>query len=143
MYLDHRVIAKISSLLSKISMNVMLLDNNGQVILPEDNNREFTLPEALRQNPTSPLIYGGFTLIGTEGAHPLFLCLPGDSPDVSNCAILCAEMINMLRAQYGGMENSLWKGIVIGLTRTLVGRRDRAWIHRRRSGPAPRRSRGR
>ena len=96
MYLDHRVIAKISSLLSKISMNVMLLDNNGQVILPEDNNREFTLPEVLRQNPTAPLVYGGFTLIGTEGAHPLFLCLPGDSQDVSNCAILCAEMINML-----------------------------------------------
>lgn len=96
MYLDHRVIAKISSLLSKISMNVMLLDNNGQVILPEDNNREFTLPEVLRQNPTAPLVYGGFTLIGTEGTHPLFLCLPGDSQDVSNCAILCAEMINML-----------------------------------------------
>ena len=96
MFLDHRVIAKISSLLSKISMNVMLLDNNGQVILPEDNNREFTLPEVLRQNPTAPLVYGGFTLIGTEGTHPLFLCLPGDSQDVSNCAILCAEMINML-----------------------------------------------
>jgi carbohydrate diacid regulator len=96
MYLDHRVIAKISGLLSKIDMNVMLLDNNGQVILPEDNKREFTLPEVLRQNPTEPLIYGGFTLIGTEGQRPLFLCLPGDSVDVSNCAILCAEMINML-----------------------------------------------
>ncbi|MEA4898340.1 PucR family transcriptional regulator [Bacillota bacterium Meth-B3] len=96
MYLDHRVIAKIARLLSRIDMNVMLLDNSGQVILPEDNHREFTLPEALRQNPTEPLVYGGFTLIGTEGAQPLFLCLPGDSTDVGNCAILSAELINML-----------------------------------------------
>ncbi len=96
MYLDHRVVAKIARILSKINMNVMLLDNNGHVILPEDNNREFTLPEALRSNPTQSLVYGGFTLIGTEGNQPLFLCLPGDSPDVSSCAVLCAELINML-----------------------------------------------
>ncbi len=96
MYLDHRVVAKIARMLSRINMNVMLLDNNGQVILPEDNHREFTLPEALRQNPTEPLVYGGFTLIGTEGAQPMFLCLPGDSQDVGNCAILSAELINML-----------------------------------------------
>ena len=96
MYLDHRIIAKIARMLSRINMSVMLLDNNGQVILPEDNHREFTLPETLRLNPTEPLVYGGFTLIGTEGTQPLFLCLPGDSADVSTCAILCAEIINML-----------------------------------------------
>ncbi len=96
MYLDHRVVAKIARVLSKINMNVMLLDNNGQVILPEDNHREFTLPEAVRNNPSEPLVYGGFTLIGTEGNQPLFLCLPGDSPDVGSCAVLCAELVNML-----------------------------------------------
>lgn len=96
MYLDHKIIAKISRMLSRINMNVLLLDNNGQVILPEDNKREFTLPDAIRANPNDPLVYGGFTLIGTEGSHPLFLCLPGDSVDVSNCAILCASMINMI-----------------------------------------------
>lgn len=96
MYLDHKIIAKISRMLSRINMNILLLDNNGQVILPEDNKREFTLPDAIRLNPNDPLIYGGFTLIGTEGSHPLFLCLPGDSVDVSNCAILCASMINLI-----------------------------------------------
>ena len=96
MYLDHRIIAKIARILSKINMPVMLLDNNGHVILPEDNHREFTLPESLRQNPTKPMIYGGFTLIGTEGNQPLFLTFPGDSADVSSCAVLCAELINML-----------------------------------------------
>ena len=96
MYLDHRVIVKIAQVLSRISINVMLLDNKGQVMLPENNDREFTLPESLRKNPTQPLVYGGFTLIGTEGRQPLFLCLPGDSPEVSSCAVLCAEMINML-----------------------------------------------
>ena len=96
MHLDHRVIAKISRMLDRINTNVMLLDNNGQVILPEDNHREFTLPEAIRQNPTEPLVFGGFTLMGTEGARPLFLVLPGDSTDVCNCAILAAEIINMM-----------------------------------------------
>jgi carbohydrate diacid regulator len=96
MYLDHRIVAKIARILSKIHMNVMLLDNGGHVILPEDNNREFSLPEQIRANPSQPMVYGGFTLIGTEGNQPLFLCLPGDSEDVSSCAVLCAEMINML-----------------------------------------------
>lgn len=96
MYLDHRVIAKIAQVLSRLNMSVMLLDSNGLVVLPEGNDREFNLPEALRNNPTQPLVYGGFTLIGTEGSQPLFLCLPGDSADVSSCAILCAELINML-----------------------------------------------
>ena len=96
MYLDHRIISKIAQVLAKINMPVMLLDNNGQVVLPEGNDREFTLPEVLRTNPTQPLVYGGFTLIGTEGNQPLFLCLSGDSPDVSSCAVLCAELINMM-----------------------------------------------
>ncbi len=96
MYLDHRIIAKIARVLSRMNMSVMLLDTNGQVVLPEGNDREFTLPEALRSNPTQPLIYGGFTLIGTEGAQPLFLCLAGDSPEVSTCAILASEMVSML-----------------------------------------------
>ena len=78
MYLDHRVLAKISRVLARLDMNIMLLDTNGQVILPEGNDREFTLPEVLRNNPTQPLVYGGFTLIGTEGNQPLFLCLSGD-----------------------------------------------------------------
>ncbi len=96
MYLDHRVIAKISQILSRMSMQVMLLDFGGQVILPEDNHREFTLPEALLKNPTAPLVYGGFTLIGTDDESPLFLCLSGDSADVQSCAVICAELINTL-----------------------------------------------
>lgn len=96
MYLDHRVIAKIAQVLSRIKMSVMVLDNNGQVVLPEGNDREFTLPEMLRKNPSEPLVYGGFTLIGTDGPNPLFLVLEGDSQEVNSCAVLCAEMINML-----------------------------------------------
>ena len=34
MYLDHRIISKIAQVLAKINMPVMLLDNNGQVVLP-------------------------------------------------------------------------------------------------------------
>lgn len=96
MYLDHRVVAKIARVLSRLNMPIMLLDTNGQVVLPEGNDHEFTLPEALRNNPTQPLVYGGFTLIGTEGNQPLFLCLSGDTPEVGSCAILASEMVNML-----------------------------------------------
>ena len=96
MYLDHRVIAKIAKVLSRLSMNIMLLDTNGQVILPEGNDRELPLPEALRNNPTQPLVYGGFTLIGTDTPQPLFLCLPGDSPDVCSCAILASELVSSI-----------------------------------------------
>ena len=96
MYLDHRVIAKIAKVLSRLSMNIMLLDANGQVILPEGNDRELPLPEALRSNPMQPLVYGGFTLIGTDTLPPLFLCLPGDSPDVCSCAILASELVSSI-----------------------------------------------
>ena len=96
MYLDHRVLAKISRVLARLDMNIMLLDTNGQVILPEGNDREMTLPEVLRSNPTQPLVYGGFTLIGTEGTQPLFLCLPGDSSDVCSCAILASELVSSM-----------------------------------------------
>lgn len=96
MYLDHRVLTKISRVLARLDMNIMLLDTNGQVILPEGNDRELTLPEVLRSNPTQPLVYGGFTLIGTEGTQPLFLCLPGDSSDVCSCAILASELVSSM-----------------------------------------------
>ena len=96
MYLDHRVLAKISRVLARLDMNIMLLDTNGQVILPEGNDRELTLPEVLRSNPTQPLVYGGFTLIGTDPTQPLFLCLPGDSSDVCSCAILASELVSSM-----------------------------------------------
>ena len=96
MYLDHRVLAKISRVLARLDMNIMMHDTNGQVILPEGNDREMTLPEVLRSNPTQPLVYGGFTLIGTEGTQPLFLCLPGDSSDVCSCAILASELVSSM-----------------------------------------------
>ena len=96
MYLDHRVVARIARILSRLNMNIMLLDTSGQVILPEGNDRELPLPEALRNNPTQPLVYGGFTLIGTDGLQPLYLCLPGDSPDVCSCAILASELVSSI-----------------------------------------------
>lgn len=110
MYLDHRIIAKISQVLSQMTMQVMLLDSNGQVIYPEDNQKELTLPEVLLKNPTKPLVYGGFTLIGTDDESPLFVCLYGDSNEVQSCAILCAELINTLTQVdmgQGSLEQSL------------------------------------
>ncbi len=96
MYLDHRVILKISHIFDQMTMRAMLMDANGHVILPESEHRDLVLPDALIQNPSEPLVYGGFTLIGTEGAQPLFLCLEGDSQDVISCTRLCAELINTI-----------------------------------------------
>ena len=96
MYLDHRVTAKITHILEQIDMSALLMDNNGTVVLPEGDARQLTLPDQLRRDPTTPMVYGGVTLIGTDERQPLFICLHGDSPEVKNCAILCAELINML-----------------------------------------------
>lgn len=96
MYLDHRIMAKISRILEQIDMSALLMDMNGTVVLPEGDNRQLTLPDQLRKDPTTPMVYGGVTLIGTEENHPLFICLHGDSVEVKNCAILCSELINML-----------------------------------------------
>lgn len=96
MYLDHRVTAKIARVLDMIDMNAFLLDANGNVVLPEGDQRVFTMPEGLLQNPTMPFVYGGVTLIGTSEEQPVFVCLHGDSEDVKKCALLCAELINMM-----------------------------------------------
>ena len=96
MYLDHRVTIKIARILNMIDMSALLLDNSGNVILPEGDQRVFNLPDAIRQNPTEPLIYGGITLIGTSEEQPVYVCLQGNSEEVKKCALLCAELINML-----------------------------------------------
>ena len=96
MYLDHQVTAKIARVLDQIDMSALLLDAGGNVLLPEGDHRQFTLPEAIKADPTTPLIYGGVTLIGTEEEQPLYICLHGYNNEVKNCAILCAELINIL-----------------------------------------------
>ncbi len=96
MYLDHRVTVKIARILNMIDMSALLLDSSGNVILPEGDSRTFTIPEEALQNPTVPFIYGAMTLIGTAEEQPVFVCLHGDSEDVKKCAVLCAELINVL-----------------------------------------------
>ena len=68
MYLDHRVIAKIARTLDQIDMSALLLDANGSVLVPEGDHRQFTLPEELRQAPTTPLIYSPSTSACTATA---------------------------------------------------------------------------
>ena len=96
MYLDHRVTVKIARVLNMIDMSALLLDFSGNVILPEGDQRTFTIPEEALANPTVPFIYGAMTLIGTSEDQPVFVCLHGDSDDVKKCALLCAELINVL-----------------------------------------------
>ena len=96
MYLDHRITVKIARILNMIDMSALLLDNSGSVILPEGDQRVLTLPENILANPTVPFVYGGVTLIGTDDEQPVFICLQGISDDVKKCAVLCAELINVM-----------------------------------------------
>ena len=96
MYLDHRVTVKIARILNMVDPSALLLDNSGNVLLPEGDARVFTLPEAIRQTPSEPLVYGSVTLIGTNEEQPVFVVLQGNSDEIRKCALLCAEMINML-----------------------------------------------
>ena len=66
------------------------------MILPEGDQRTFTIPDEVLQNPTIPFVYGAMTLIGTAEEQPVFVCLHGDSEDIKKCAVLCAELINVL-----------------------------------------------
>ena len=99
MYLDHRITIKIARILDMVDLSALLLDADGNVILPEGDQRVFTLPEELKQNPTMPFVYGAMTLIGTTEEQPVFICLHGDSEDVKKCAVLCAELLNMMRKE--------------------------------------------
>ena len=110
MYLDHRVTVKIARVLNMIDMSALLLDSNGNVILPEGDQRTFTIPEEALANPTIPFIYGAMTLIGTSEEQPIFVCLHGDSEDVKKCAVLCAELINVMMREdmsHNNREQSL------------------------------------
>lgn len=96
MNLDHHIIVRIAQIFENIDLSVLLLDSDGHVILPEGDKRVFNLPEAFKKNIEDPFVYGGFTLIGYSGEHPLYLCLPGDSKEVAACARLSMQMISML-----------------------------------------------
>jgi len=96
MYLDHHIIVRMAQIFENIDLSVILLDSEGSVILPEGDKRVFKLPEAFKRNAEEPFVYGGLTLIGTKGEHPLYLCLPGDSKEVAACARLSMQMISML-----------------------------------------------
>ena len=96
MYLDQRITVNIARILDMVDLSALLLDMNGNVILPEGDQRVFSMPEELLQNPTMPFVYGGVTLIGTTEEQPVFVCLHGDSEDVKKCAVLCAELINLM-----------------------------------------------
>ena len=110
MYLDHRVTVKIARVLNMIDRSALLLDASGNVILPEGDQRTFTIPEEALANPTTPFIYGAMTLIGTSDDQPVFVCLHGDSDDIKKCAVLCAELINVLMREdmsHSNREQSL------------------------------------
>ena len=110
MYLDHRATVKIARVLNMIDMSALLLDASGNVILPEGDQRTFTIPEEALANPTVPFIYGAMTLIGTSDEQPVFVCLHGDSEDIKKCAVLCAELINVLMREdmsHSSREQSL------------------------------------
>ena len=65
MYLDHHAVQRIAHILEQIDNPALLMDDGGNVLYPEGDQRHLTLPEAVRNDPSRPLIYGGVTLIGT------------------------------------------------------------------------------
>lgn len=110
MYLNQHILAKITVIFAQLSMPAMLLDYNGQVILPESKNNQFNLPEELLKNPTVPFVNGAFTLVGTEASQPLYICLEGSSEEVISCAKLCIQLINVVlrdEVEHDSAESSI------------------------------------
>ena len=106
MYLNQHLLARISLIISQVSMPVLLLDHSGQVILPESNDKSLPLPEPLLSDPFTPYINGAFTLIGVNDAEPMFLCFSGNSPEVESCARLCAQLVNMVLKEEKGVASA-------------------------------------
>lgn len=113
MYIDHRAALRIARVIEQIDIPTLLMDEQGNVLIPEGDPRHLTLPDAVKQNPAEPLLYGGVTLIGARGERGtferdgLFLCLNGDGSDVRNCAILLSELIStMLRVDIGHIDRA-------------------------------------
>jgi len=96
MYLDHTMTAKIAAVLERIDASAMLLDCQGNVLVPEGDERHFTLPQAMLKDPQTPLVYGGVTLIGSEATSPLVLCLHGDSKDIQTLARVTMDYIKLM-----------------------------------------------
>ena len=112
MYLDHRTIRLLSEILKNVESTALLMDAKGNVLYPEGDMRQLTLPEALLREPFEPLKYGGVTLIGirTENSKEhcsLYLCLDGDGKEVRSCARLCSELIMLtLKNAVAGAERN-------------------------------------
>ncbi|MCR4620642.1 MAG: helix-turn-helix domain-containing protein [Clostridiales bacterium] len=110
MYLNQHTLAKISSVFSLLSMPALLLDTDGQVILPEDYHKQLLLPEQLLASPHEPFINGAFTLIGTTDPEPMYLCFSGNSEEVISIAKICSQLISsILRelSQDSGRETTI------------------------------------
>ena len=82
MYLDHHIIVRMAQIFENIDLNVILLDSDGCVILPEGDKRVFNLPEAFKKNAKEPkkignavypiALVGGFSdSIGGGGWGPV------------------------------------------------------------------------
>ena len=72
MYLDYRVTARIARILNMIDMSALLLDSGGNVLLPEGDQRTFTIPE-------EALGYYGYRIERTEQAITLYAASPNGS----------------------------------------------------------------
>ena len=102
MYLDHHVLIRISGILDMLGEGALLMDDQGNVLHPQKDNRKLSLPEAVITNGYEPVVFGGVTLMGIMtsdskgGTCPLYVCLPGDSADVQKCVRMCCELIRLI-----------------------------------------------
>lgn len=100
MYLDRRALQRIGRILENIENKAFIMDAQGNVIYPENDQRRLTLPEGILKNPFEALVYGGVTLIGIKVENApkdddiLYLCLDGDNKDIRSCSRLCSELIS-------------------------------------------------
>jgi len=113
MYIDHGIAVRISRIISSIDIPTLLMDAAGNVLIPEGDKRQLTLPESVRVNPGEPILYGGVTLMGVRGERGefsrdgLYLCLNNDGADARNCAIVLSQLIStMLRVDISATDRA-------------------------------------
>ncbi len=51
---DHHAVQRIAHILEQIDNPALLMDDGGNVLYPEGDQRHLTLPEAVRNDPSGP-----------------------------------------------------------------------------------------
>lgn len=99
MHIDPDILMRILRLMKMIDLPSRLLDSEGDVILPEDVNYHYSLPQQISNQRAVPIAFENGTIINVGERTPYYLFIEAPLAQASALARLACESI---RAQLNG-----------------------------------------